>query len=164
MKEELEKLAFKYFCGLFNEEELHEWMQKELDQNKNPDPDMYDLNAKAPYEAAKILLKIAKDKYGFEPYSLGSEPVARKIFKELAEAYLKREVGPLQFCTVIQHLDTIYGDSECDYDEKRGLHIPRYGHWWGDLWNCCDCCDETWTHENKQHIEDELRLVLSQLD
>jgi len=163
MKKELEKLTFKYLCGLFNEAELHDWMRKEMDQNKNPHLDMYDLNAKDPYEASKILLKISKDKYNFDPYSLVSEDIARKVFVEASEAYLKQKITPSQFCYLITMLDGIYYNSESTYDEKTNIHTPLYGHWWGKLYECCDCCDETWTHADNTHIEKELRKVLKQL-
>ncbi len=60
MKEELEKLTFKYLCGLYSEDELHEWMTNEMNQNDNPHLDIYYLNAKDPYETSKILLKFPK--------------------------------------------------------------------------------------------------------
>ncbi len=60
-------------------------------------------------------------------------------------------------------LDGIYSNSESTYDEKTNIHTPLYGHWWGKLYECCDCCDEAWTQTENRHIEEELRVVLNEL-
>ncbi len=156
MTDQLKRLTFKYWCNIFDVDELHFWMNFEMENNPSPHPDMYDLNAKEPHEAVKILLRIAKETYNFDPVSDEGIEIGKKVFQELGEHYLKREVTPQKLCHVIQHLDSNFLRFKIDQSE-----YPIC--WWGDLWNCCDWYDETWIHENSTHIDEELKKVLSDL-
>ena len=107
MSTELKKLTFKYWCGIFNADELHSWMNFEMENNPSPHPDIYELNAKEPYEVSKRLLKIAKDNYGFVPNSKEGIDLSKEILVEVGENYLKK-VGPLtNLCHLLEKLGSI---------------------------------------------------------
>lgn len=79
-------------------------------------------------------------------------------------AELKRQVGllldgettPYSFCRFFNSMEVqLITDSEFAPDDVAFL---------GDLYNCCDWCDDTWTLENSPHLAEEGARVASEID
>jgi len=161
MSDQLKKLTFKYWCNIFNEDELHIWMNFEMENNPSPHLDMYDLNANEPYEVAKILLKIAKDRYGFSPNSREGVEISKDIIVEVGENYLKR-VGPLtDLCNLLGTL----GSTDLSRNEQLlylGKSDPKE-ILWKLYWEVHDDYNPTnvWSLENDSETRMQFEIVLS---
>ncbi|MEM9079101.1 MAG: hypothetical protein AAGC74_00225 [Verrucomicrobiota bacterium] len=79
-------------------------------------------------------------------------------------AELKRQIGllldevitPSSFCEFFNAMEMqLVIDSEFAPDEVAFL---------GDLYNCCDWCDDTWTLENSRHLAEEGSRIVSEID
>ena len=161
MSNQLKRLTFKYWCNIFNADELHNWMNFEMKNNPSPHLDIYELNAKEPYEAAKILLKIAKDKYDFTPISREGIEISKDIIVEVGENYLRKAEPLTNLCILLERL----GSTDLTRDEQllyQGKSDPKK-ILWKLYWEVHDDFNPThvWSLENDPETRDQFKKVLS---
>ena len=117
------------------------------------------------FEAHARDLKVAQAKIlafitvSFPEFEINSEDLL-----ELCKSELKRQIGllldkkitPSSFCEFFNLMESkLVFDSEFASDELTFM---------GDLYNCCDWCDDTWTHDNSRHLTAEGIRVIAGID
>jgi hypothetical protein len=78
------------------------------------------------------------------------EQGAKKMLLEMCEAFLSKKITPLEFCALVQKLDAQFVSIAADTRET------PYDGWLGNLYNCCDWCDERWTHANLHDVSPDM--------
>ena len=141
-------------------------MNFEMKNNPSPHLDMYDLNANDPYEATKILLKIAKDKLDFTPYSEQGSEVAKELMVEIGEGYLNRTNSPTDLCKFLEILGSI--DSWNPENNIKLIPLEPADPsevLWKLHWEVHDDPNPTsvWSLDNDPKTRKEFELVLSRL-
>lgn len=145
----------KFWCGVGNRNDLEAWAESELRENENPHPDVCELFGISDEKSEKYLLRISKDINGFEPVSDEGEKLAIIILNEYCQKFIDQEITPYKFCRLVQRLDAAF----VDFRELSDNEF-EYPPWLGDLWNCCDWCDGSWTNDNSPHLVKEAKVVL----
>ncbi|MEM7082221.1 MAG: hypothetical protein AAF465_05765 [Pseudomonadota bacterium] len=102
-------------------------------------------------EAQSILVSIAKRHEDFAPYSVSSIEVASQIVLEHCKALIMDEITPFEFCHFIGRMDAY----QLEFNDPRRREGEFVGVEMGDLYECCDWCDKTWTKKNATHLYDE---------
>ncbi len=105
-----------------------------------------------------LLLTIAYEVNGFKPASVAGEALATEALKKALNAFVTQAMSVQSFCLLVNRLDLAFNT------ELAGIPRPTStsadGQWWlGDLWNCCDWCDESWTHADSPHLHEEAARV-----
>ncbi|QTN26431.1 hypothetical protein HZ993_13920 [Rhodoferax sp. AJA081-3] len=112
----------------------------------------------------RLLAEIAWDLNKFRPNSKEALPFAIGSLRKALRQFLVRERTVQSLCELVSDLDTIYvlGVLQNDgFTNAPTSHVSP--SWLGDLWNCCDWCDATWSYENSQPLVEEARRVLEML-
>lgn len=96
-----------------------------------------------------LVCRLAKEVNGFEVNSLEAEPFAKEALAIATEQLLKENITVPKYCELIKQLDAAFNIAMDERPE------PIKEWWMGDLWNCCDWCDESWNHRNSKELLDE---------
>ncbi len=95
----------------------------------------------------------------FPDFQIGTEEDLEPCKAELKRQIgllLDRQITPSNFCKFFNSMEVhLISDSEFTPDEVAFL---------GNLYNCCDWCDDTWTLENSPHLAEEGARVASEID
>jgi hypothetical protein len=154
MNKNIDEIAFKFWCDMGEVSELESWAAFELKKDE-PHVDagyLFHLNK---HRAKDASLRLAQELMGFEPISEKGELLAIAVLKEQSKLLLDGKITPLSFCKLVQLFDRNF----------LGLRVLENGSleyplWLGDLWNCCDWCDESWAISNSPTLADEAKKVL----
>jgi hypothetical protein len=114
-------------------------------------------------QARELLAKIAREINGFEVGSWDALPYAKAAFKKILAAFLAKKIKPNELCRLVHELDIAYAVGAANSMQPPKSKVEQDMSWLGNLWNCCDWCDETWTLENSEHLVKEVQKVLLQL-
>jgi hypothetical protein len=163
-REELNRLAIEFWCGVGDLTDVPIWADVANLEMGEVHPDVWDLyTSKTDEDVASILLKIANDVNGFRPQSWEAEPFAAGALQKALIRFLAGELSVQLLCKLITELDMVF---TCAAPKDMGSPelSPLHGKsWQGNLWNCCDWCDDTWTFENSQPLIAEVHRVLEML-
>ncbi len=156
MKKQIDKIAFEYWSNFGSKQDLEDWAEIEL-RKDNPHPDACELLSLNPLDAEKYSLKLAHELLGFHPVSELGEKYAKELLVVCGEKLLKGEISPSRFCRLVTTYDLSF----------LGMHRLEngdleYPEWLGDLWNSCDCCDESSSLSNSPHLVAEVKKVIRQ--
>ena len=156
-RSELKRLAVLYWLGLSDPQAKDAWTMAEYETSSDPDHNLHELLINDP-QTEDRLLNLAKSLLAFEPASKEGIEYAKLVLHSELHKFLNREVSAEAICSLVNRIDLQYLDA-----------IPRenefyYPTWIGDLWNCCEYCDDTWTLESSPHLVKEALAVLSQFE
>ena len=163
-REDLNRLTIEFWLRAGDLAELRTWADKANAEVGEVHPDVWDLfSVSSPDQATDLLLKIASDVNGFKPQSWEAEQFAIGALQKKLGSFLSCELSIKELCELVQVLDAIYNIGSGDMP-PRPESMPTYEQWWlGNLWNCCDWCDENWTFENSAPLVAEARRVFHML-
>jgi hypothetical protein len=148
---ELKRLAVLYWLGLSDPQAKDAWTMVEYETNPDPDDHLHELLINDPQTRGRIL-NFARSRLAFEPVSEEGIEYAKLVLQSEIQKFLNREKSAAAFCSFINHLDAQY------------VGEFYYPTWLGELWNCCDYCDDTWTLESSPHLAQKALEVLRQLE
>ena len=153
--DQLKYLAVLYHLGGEDSDAVTSWAETEFATNPEPHPLAEHLFLPTT-DARSILVAIAKKRFGFDPISPDGDQYVRQVMSQYLARFLKRDITPIELCRIVVDVDAQYGDGEFPPEHP----IPS---WVGELWNACDWCDETWTHDSAQFLVAESRRLLDEL-
>ena len=158
-KEMLDYRQLSVAChfGSASKDDIEAFIQSFVDSGEDYDSRIFDAHASEVRVAQTKILEFMA--LSFPDLLIGTEECI-----EACKAELKRQIGllldgqitPLNFCRFFNSMEVqLVTDSKFLPDEVAFL---------GDLYNCCDWCDETWTLENSPHLAEESARVASNID
>jgi hypothetical protein len=163
---QLNRLTIEFWCGIGDLSELPSWADAANQEMGEVHPDVWDLYVIKSTEAAEgLLLKIAKDINKFQPASWEAEPFAVMALKRALELFLSKQISVQTLCQVVSVLDSMFVIGLVSVERPRE-HLPKSLEkiaWLGNLYNCCDWCDDSWSFDNSQHLIVEARRLLTVL-
>jgi hypothetical protein len=167
-REQLNRLAVEFWCGVGDLSELSAWADTANAEMGEVHPDVWDIYASPKAEQAnRLLLKIAKEVNGFSPESFSAKPFAINALKKALTLFLSKELSVQELCKLVDSLDTVLviglPMEGGIYDQPPRSSLSPDLPWLGNLWNCCDWCDDGWTFENSQALVAEAQRVLAML-
>jgi hypothetical protein len=155
----LEYVVVSYWLDMASADQVHAWILHEIETNPEHDPALYQLLAHNHPDTAHTLETLLKTRNStFHLHTPEGERILQEILQDQIVALLNRTTSPLLFCNFVQRLESLYLDTSPVVDG----HI-EYPHFLGDLWNACDWCDETWTLDNANYLQEEATNVLKAL-
>ena len=159
LRENLNRLAIEFWCGVGDPNELSSWADAAVVEPGEFHPLIWDLYPQPSRElTAELLLKMAYEVNCFRPVSLEAEPLAIEALRKALEAFAARAMSVQSLCLVANRLDLAFNIELSDV--PRPTSTLASGQWWlGDLWNCCDWCDQSWTHDSSPHLHEEAARV-----
>lgn len=164
IRADLNLLAMKFWCGVGSSEELSRWTDAAVMSTDELHPLIWDLYPQpSPELATALLLRMAEDVNGFQPISVGAEAIAEDILRQSLIAFVARDISVQALCRLADHLDSGFNLALADAPQPRSATTDS--QWWqGDLYNCCDWCDDSWTHDNSPHLHAEAERLLRVLN
>lgn len=154
-KNELNRLATEFWFRSGDLAEVMPWVETAYEAGETGF-ELADLWGCTDIELARSHLQsLAKEINGFKPWSDAAQSFAVSALKRALRRYVAHEIAPAALCRLIDELDTAFLDKS---------PLPNLECWMGDLWNCCDWCDATWTFDNVPHLEAEVIAVLARLE
>lgn len=154
----LNQLATDYWCEVGNSNDVLSWLDLVNSEEGEIHPYFYDLYDQSSKDyTAQILRTIAKEINGFEIESWESEPFAKRSLFKALELFIAEKLTVQDICNLTTQLDGLYNIG------LAGVENPNDNaddEWWlGNLWNCCDWCDDTWNHGNSQPLVSEAKRI-----
>ena len=166
-REQLNRLAVEFWCGVGDLSEAPTWADVANAEMGEVHPDVWDIYASPTAErTTNLLLKIAKDVNGFTPTSLGAKPFAVNALKKALTLFLSKDISVQELCRLVSSLDTTFvvgPPKETGIYDPPPISLCPDIPWLGNLWNCCDWCDDSWTFDNSSHLVAEAQRVLAML-
>jgi hypothetical protein len=156
---ELKRLAVLYSLGLADAQAKDAWTLVELEANSNQGPDLHELFVDNENTVDRILA-LARSRLAFEPVSLEGVEIAKTILRNELTRFLNREISPIVLCALVNRIELQYLGA-IPISTVNESYYPR---WIGDLYNNCDCCDDTWTLDSSPHLAREALAVLQKLE
>lgn len=158
----LNQLATDFWCEVGNSSDVIAWVDFVNTEEGEIHPFFYELYDQSNIEnTARILRAIAKDINEFEIESWQSEPFAKRSLFSALQLFITEKMSVQEICNLINQLDGLYNI------ELAGVGNPNENsddEWWlGNLWDCCDWCDETWNHKNSQPLINEARRIYEKM-
>lgn len=153
---QLRFLVVLYHLGDTDDAAVASWAEKEFALNPNPPAQLDDLFSRSD-DVGSILAAIARERFGFDPISHNGEPFVGEVLRQYLQRFLTRELRPIDLCRIVWDVEAKYGDAAFGDDRP-------YPDWAGQLWNACDWCDETWTHDSAAFLVSEARRVLDSFE
>lgn len=155
IREELNCLAMAFWCGAGNPDELARWADAVVLATDELHPLIWELYPlPAPELVEGLLLTMAADLNGFRPASVEAEPVAAEVLRRSLNAFTARDISVQALCRLVDRLDILFNVEMASVPRPQRLVADGQG-WLGDLYSCCDWCDDSWTHETSAHLHDE---------
>ncbi len=151
------QLAVACHFGSASKADIKGFIQSVVDSGEEYDSRLFEAHAKDLRVArTKMLEFIAVSYPDFEittDQGLGS---CRAELKRQIGLLLDETITPSSFCRFFNAMEMqLVIDSEFAPGEVAFL---------GDLYNCCDWCDDSWTLENSPHLAEEDSRVVSEID
>ena len=156
---QLKHLTVLYWLDRSDHAAVVAWAEREYSTNPDPHPLLTDIFARQT-DVGKLLTEIAAERLSFDPTSEDGESFARSILATQLRRFIAREISPHDVCKIICLIEGRYLGARSTGDES----VYYYPMWLGDLWNACDWCDETWTHNSAGYLETEAQTVLDSLE
>ncbi|AZP12551.1 hypothetical protein [Undibacterium parvum] len=158
-RENLSRLAAEFWCGIGDLAELRTWADVANKETGEAHSQIWDIYTVADHKhATDLLLSMASDINGFKLESWEAEPFAMSAFKKALDAFFSRSMPVQTFCKLVEKLDATYNIGLAGVPKPESLQ--SHEEWWlGNLWNCCDWCDESWTMENSSPLLAEAQRV-----
>lgn len=168
-REELNRLAVEFWCGIGDISELPSWADAANLEMGEVHPDVWDFyNISNEGDAIQVLMKIAKDVNGFSPDSLLAEPYLINAFRKVLVLFLAKRISAQKLCSLVNSLDSVFAigfPTEVRIiNQSQRKAEPANESWLGNLWNCCDWCDESWTFDNSYALVAEAKRLLAMLN
>lgn len=163
LRETLNRLTVEYWAGLDDSVELSAWANAAAENPGELHTELWQLfPTPDPERAAAILQRIALDVNGFSPTSLDAEPIAAEVLARAIGKLSAREISVPAFCQIVNRFDQVF-NVELAGARQAAAPNDRERWWLGNLWNCCDWCDESWTQENCPDLLQEADRLLKEL-
>lgn len=138
---------------MFDTIEFKEWLNRLLESNKNIPKELLSIiNLKNGHERQTVIKMTAYLYSEFMPISEEGELIAIEILEEESMKFLNQDITPLQFCEIIRKLDANFLDLR-----------NKYPDWLGNLYNECECCDESWTFADCPCLANETKINLENI-
>lgn len=164
---QLNRLAVEFWCGVGDLAELAPWADAANAEMGEVHPEVWDLYIVWSMENAKeLLLKIAKDVNGFKPTTWDAAPFAAAALKKALELFLAQKMSVQTLCQLVDLLDATFVIGlplASQSEENPSKFSSQKTSWLGNLYNCCDWCDASWTMDNSPHLVAEAQRVLGVL-
>ena len=157
-KNELKRLAVLYWLGFHDTDAVRTWAAEEYVQNVDPDPNLSRLQSEN-QDVGEWLSRFAKSQLNFVVASHAGVAVARDLLVTNLQQFLDGEVQCQELCSFVNAIDSQFLDA-IPVDDSSMAYYPE---WLGNLWNCCDYCNPTWTTQTAPHLVDEAKTVLARL-
>jgi len=154
MIKNINRIAFEFWAGVGSVSDLDDWAEDQL-RNENSHPDACELFNLSYEKAEKESIRLACQINNFKVTSEASEEWAKSLLLEYSKKLLNEEIKPIFFCNLVNMFDGAFLGVR---DIGEGL--AYYPEWLGDLWNCCDWCDESWSLVNSSHLADEVKKYI----
>lgn len=162
-RQELNRIAVEFWCGVGDLGELPVVADLANDELGEAHPEIWDfygdLSSK---EAEALTLRLAWELNRFVPESYEGEPFARGALLRALENFLGKRMTVQALCELVVRLETAFTIGLTSMQKPENLPDMDPG-WMGDLWNNCDWCDDSWTHEDFPSLVDEARRVAALL-
>ena len=158
---ELNRLTTEFWLGVGDLSEIIIWAELANADSGEVHPNVWELYAFHEHEEATLILcKIAKDVNDFSPNSWAAKPYAINTLKKALSQFLNKKIPVTSLCSLINTLDAnfITNDFAGQPRPQRLQNLDKLD-WLGDLWNCCDWCDEHWNYENSFHLVAQAKKV-----
>ena len=158
---ELNRLTTEFWIGVGVQSEVIVWLEGIPQHVKGVNSKVSELYAFQTYEeATEALCQIAKNVNGFIPNSWEAEPYAIITLKKHINLFLDKKISVVSLCTLVQTLDANFiSNGFAGQPRPQQLQNLDKFDWLGNLWNCCDWCDEYWNYENSFHLVAEAKKV-----
>lgn len=156
----LNQLVIDHWCDAGNYEEVLAWIDAVNMEQGEVHPYFYELyDPSNTQNTTRTLTSIAKDINGFSIKSWESEPFAKRSLVKALQMFIDERKSVQEICVLINKLDMLYNIELSGVENQN--KDTNDGEWWlGDLWNCCDWCDETWSYSNSSHLIIEAKRVI----
>lgn len=153
-KDELNRLATEFWFRSGDAAEVTPWVEAAYEAGETA-VELAEIWGCFDIERTRSHLQfLAKQINGFEPWSDAAQPLAVAALERALRRYVAHEIDPATLCRLVDDLDAAFLDKP---------PLPNLDRWMGDLWNCCDWCDATWTFDKVPHLEAEAVAVLARL-
>lgn len=153
-RDELNRLATEFWFRSGNLAEVTPWVESAFEAGET-DADVVHLWDCTDLEHVRSLFQTLAWKINqFHPWSDAARPFALTILQKQLHRYLAQEISPSMLCRLVDDLDAAFLDKQ----DPAGFE-----GWMGNLWNCCDWCNDSWTFENVPSLRDEAVSVLQKL-
>ena len=131
----------------------------EYETSSDPDHNLHELLINDP-QTEDRLLNLARSLIAFEPASKEGIEYAKLVLHSELHKFLNREVSAEAIYSLVNRIDEQYFDAIPTENENE-FYYPT---WIGDLWNCFEYCDDTWTLESSPHLVKAALAVLRQIE
>lgn len=166
-RDDLNRLTVEFHYGVGDLSEVASWAAVANAETGEVHPLVWDIfMTPASSAMTSLLTQMAWDISKFRPDSQEALPFAIDSLRKALTQFFARERTVQSLCELVSDLDTIHVLGLPNDDRPAGTpvnEVPAF-FWLGNLWNCCDWCDASWTYENSQSLVDEARRVLERLD
>ncbi|WP_265215835.1 hypothetical protein [Herbaspirillum lusitanum] len=126
-------------------------------------PDIWDFyTCTTASEAASLTLKLAWKLNRFTPISWEALPYAQGALMRALDDFVARKLSVSILCKLVENLDTTFNIRLNRVPEPESLSKLKEP-WMGNLWNNCDWCDDSWSHENRPALVEEAQRVARML-
>lgn len=165
-RDELNRIAVEFWCGVGSMEELPVVADAANADLGEAHPDIWNCyTCSSEDDAAALTLKLAWELNRFVPASWEAVPYAQGALKRALDYFAAKKISVQFLCKLVQDLDVTYNVLLSPPPELSASAGSEEG-WMGNLWNCCDWCDDSWSHDNFPALVEEagrVAVVLRQL-
>jgi hypothetical protein len=160
----LNLLATRFWYGCGELEELAAWADAANAEEWEVHPDVWSLYGETSIPYAKALIvRLAAELNGFTPVSPEGERYAARVLGEQLDAFVREQISPFALCTLVQRMDTDFISVRDEQARRAKSRTLDYPSWLGNLWSCCDWCEEHETHADRPALLEEARRVMQAL-
>jgi hypothetical protein len=161
-REQLNRIAAEFWCDVGDSTELPKVADAANAELGEAHPAIWDFyTPQSPERNRQLVLDITSEINGFVPGTWESERALMIGFRKALQHFVAGAVPPQVLCKLVNRLDAVFVVGHT----PRPNSLPRLPiSWLGDLWNCCDWCDETWSRENSLPLVSEAVRVLELID
>ena len=152
-----QQLAVACHFGSASKMDINSYIRSVIESDEEYDNRIFEAHSNDLEVArAKILEFIAVSFPDFQVNTKEALGACRAELKRQIGLLLDGKIMPYSFCRFFNSMEVLLiTDSELAPDDVDFL---------GDLYNCCDWCDDTWTVENSPHLAEEVARVASEID
>lgn len=145
------------FFEVASEEDINDFIQGVIEGEAEYSPCIFDAyNKNLKVARVKMLDFLALTYPDFRIDSHEGAMASSVFLKEQCKHLISGQISPVAFCTFFNYFESFFS-----FSVETGQYDPPY---WGDLWNCCDWCDDSWTPENSPHLIDEAKRVVYHIE
>lgn len=154
----LKELFIEIYYDEYSKGIILKKINKFIENNEIIDIDFFELLDGVVDHEAILLQLIQKGDPNFSVNSFEAEILTARYFLDILYHYKIGLIQPLRLCQIFSKIETCFLGASRNLEER----VVYYPEWISDLYDACDWCDETWTHENSPHliIEVEKQIVV----